>query len=376
MNELLWAWVKIGGGLVILVGGGESLVRGASGLAAAVRISPLVIGLTVVAFGTSAPELAVSVQAAQTGSGDLAMGNVVGSNIFNVLFILGLSALIAPLVVSSQLIRRDVPVMIVASLLTLGFGWNGTINRWEGLGLFAGVVAYTWWCIRQSRKETREVQAEFAQEWPQTDRHAIGVDLALIVTGLCLLGIGSRLLVDGSVSAAESLGVSKLVIGLTIVAMGTSLPEVVTSIVAALRGERDIAVGNVVGSNIFNILCVLGLSSAIAPSGVAISTAALAFDIPVMIAVAVACLPIFFSGRVIARWEGALFFFYYVVYTVYLVSHAVGNDAVGNALRDAMIVFVIPLTTVTVGISVWRCIGQQHKSTFRRATDEVAVAGE
>ena len=155
MNDLLWAWLRIGMGLALLVGGGEFLVRGASRLATAIRISPLVIGLTVVAFGTSAPELAVSVQAALAGSADLAIGNVVGSNIFNVLFILGLSALIVPLVVSSQLIRWDVPVMIGVSLLLLVFGLDGGINRLEGLVLLAGIVAYTWWCVRQSRKESR-----------------------------------------------------------------------------------------------------------------------------------------------------------------------------------------------------------------------------
>ena len=364
MNDLLWAWLRIGIGLALLVGGGEFLVRGASRLATAVRISPLVIGLTVVAFGTSAPELAVSVQAALAGSADLAIGNVVGSNIFNVLFILGLSALIVPLVVSSQLIRWDVPVMIGVSLLTLVFSWDGSINRLEGLVLFVGIVAYTWWCVRQSRKESRELQAEFAQEWPNAvDQPRMRVsDLGLIVLGLILLGGGSRLLIDGSVRIAESFGVSELVIGLTIVAAGTSLPEVVTSLVAAVRGERDIAVGNVVGSNIFNILCVLGLSGVIAPTGVEVSSAALRFDIPVMIAVAAACLPIFFTGHVISRWEGGVFFFYYLAYTAYLVLNATSHDLT-YALRDVMLMFVIPLTAVTLAVTAWRGLRQQRSPT-------------
>lgn len=328
MSDMMLAWLKIGGGLLLLVGGGESLVRGASRLARYMRISPLVIGLTVVAFGTSAPELAVSVQAALAGNADIALGNVVGSNIFNVLFILGVSALIVPLVVSSQLIRWDVPVMIAASLLLIVFGWDGAIVRWEGIVLFAGIIAYTYWCIRQSRQESRAVVEEFQQEWP-TENEAevksastLWVNFGWIGGGLILLGLGSTFLISGAVKVAASLGVSELVIGLTIVAAGTSLPEVVTSITAAIRGERDIAVGNVVGSNIFNILCVLGLSSVIGPTGITVSDSALALDIPVMIAVACACLPIFFTGRVISRWEGGVFLFLYIAYTTYLIFNA------------------------------------------------------
>lgn len=364
MNDLLWAWLKICAGLVLLVGGGELLVRGASRLAAAVRISPLVIGLTVVAFGTSAPELAVAVQAALAGSADLAIGNVVGSNILNILLILGISALIVPLVVSSQLVRWDVPVMIAASLLVPVVGWDGNINRLEGAVLFGGVVAYTWWCIRQSRKESREVQDEFAQEWPNaSDQPRVRIaDLVILVVGMILLGGGSRLLIGGSVKIAESFGVSELVIGLTIIAAGTSLPEVVTSLVAAIRGERDIAVGNVVGSNIFNVLCVLGLASVIAPAGVGVSSAALRFDIPVMITVAAACLPIFLTGHLISRWEGGLFFFYYLAYTSYLVLNATSND-LSHALRDVMLVFVIPLTAVTLAVTLWRGLRQQSSPT-------------
>lgn len=357
MSDLVWAWLKIAGGLVLLVGGGELLVRGASRLAVAMRVSPLVIGLTVVAFGTSAPELAVSIQAAVAGNADLALGNVVGSNIFNVLLILGVSALIVPLVVSSQLVRWDVPVMIVASLLLFAFGWDGAINRWEGVVLFAGIVMYTWWCIRQSRKESREVIQEFSQEWPSEAqlRSSLFFNAALIVGGLCLLGIGSTLLIGGSVYVATSFGVSELVIGLTIVAAGTSLPEVVTSLTAAVRGERDIAVGNVVGSNIFNILCVLGISSTIGPTGVAVSPSAIAFDIPVMIAVAIACLPIFVTGHIISRWEGGLFLFYYVAYTTYIVLNATGHGFL-QGYSNMMLWFVIPLTGITLVVSLWRSL--------------------
>ena len=363
MDVWLSPVLKIIFGLVSLIAGGELLVRGASRLAAAMKISPLVIGLTVVAFGTSSPELAVSVQSAWAGNADIALGNIVGSNIFNVLFILGLSALIVPLVVSSRLIRWDVPLMIVASVLPLLLGLDGRIGRLDGLLLFSGLLVYTFWCVRQSRRESSEVKAEFAQEIPvsKASRTALLVQIGLIIGGLVLLGLGSRWLVGGSVFIASRLGVSELIIGLTIIAAGTSLPEVVTSIMAAWRGERDIAVGNVVGSNLFNILCVLGLTGAIAPSGVAISPEALRFDIPVMMAVAVACLPIFFTGNVIARWEGGLFFAYYIAYTTYLAL-AVTQATITRTFGTIMIAFVIPLTAITLFIGVFRAARDRAKS--------------
>lgn len=345
-------------GLVALVFGGEFLVRGASLLAAAMRISPLVIGLTVVAFGTSAPELGVSLQAALSGAADVAVGNVVGSNIFNVLLILGLAALVSPLIVSSQLIRWDVPIMIAASFLFWGFSLDGRLSRIEGLLFVAGLLAYIVFCIRQSRKESRAVVEEFAQELPVPSKWTASrpAQIGLILLGLLLLGVGSKLLVSGAVDIATLLGVSELIIGLTIVAVGTSLPEVVTSVVASIRGERDIAVGNVVGSNLFNILCVLGISSAIAPSGMPVSPAALAFDIPVMVAVAVVCLPIFFTGGLISRTEGGLLLFYYVAYTTLLVMAETHPDMAGY-FAFVLGYFVVPLTVLTILGSViysWR----------------------
>lgn len=355
MGEIGWAWAGVIGGLVVLVAGGELLVRGASKLAAAVRISPLVIGLTIVAFGTSAPELAVSVQASLAGSADLAVGNVVGSNIFNVLFILGLSALIVPLVVASEFIRRDVPIMIGVSVSLLLLSLDGSIGRLDGGLLFASIVGYTWWCIRASRKENAVVVEEFAREYSvdSPKPRSLWLDIALIAVGLVLLVVGSSWLLDGAVTIAESLGVSQLVIGLTIVAAGTSLPEVATSVIAAFKGERDIAVGNVVGSNIFNILCVLGLTGLVAPGGVTVSETALRFDIPVMIAVAIACWPIFFTGNQISRWEGGVFFFYYLAYTTYLVLEATEHELRGT-LGNAIVYFVLPLTALTLAIAVWR----------------------
>lgn len=351
-------------GLGLLIGGAEVLVRGAAGLAAAVGISPLVIGLTVVSFATSSPELAVSLQSTFSGQANIALGNVVGSNIFNVLFILGLSALIAPLIVAQQLVRLDVPIMIGISFLMLLLGLDGRIGRIDGLLLFAGIVAYIVFAIRQSRKESADVQAVYEEEYgPTNGKNArqLMLNLVLIVGGLALLVLGSRWLVDGAVEIAQFFGVSELIIGLTIIAAGTSLPEVAASVVAALRGERDIAVGNVVGSNLFNILAILGLTGVFAPGGITVPTAVLGFDIPVMIAVAVACLPIFFTGYMIARWEGALFLGYYLAYTLFLVLDATGHDAL-PLYSDIMMLFVLPLTGITLAVLAVRALRANQRS--------------
>ncbi|MCL4207524.1 MAG: calcium/sodium antiporter [Pirellulaceae bacterium] len=342
-------------GLVSLIVGAECLVRGASRLAAAMGVSPLVVGLTVVAFGTSTPELAVSVQAAWSAKGDLSLGNVVGSNVFNVLLILGISAVITPLAVARQLLRLDVPVMIAVSVLTLLLGLDGAIGRLDGALFVTGMLVYTGWLIRTSRREVAADAAVSTSDTTRTPGSAgrLLADVALILLGLALLVLGSRWLVQGAVAAATALGVSQLVIGLTVVAAGTSLPEVAASIAAAVRGERDIAVGNVVGSNIFNLLLVLGLSSLVTSGGIRVSPAAIGFDIPVMIAAAVACLPVFYTGGTISRWEGALFLAYYVLYTAYLVMHATHYAAL-PAFQAAMLWYVIPLTAVTLVVSVWQ----------------------
>lgn len=354
-------------GLALLVAGAEFLVRGASRVAAAAGISPLAIGLTVVAYGTSTPELAVSLQAAWAGQADIAVANVIGSNIFNVLFILGLCALLLPLVVSQQLVWREVPIMIGTSVWLLVVSLDGKISRGEGLLLTLGVVAYTFFAIRQSRKENKAVQEEYAREFGQVSGSSKGgrmaAQIALIVIGLILLVIGARWLVQGAVVIAKALGVSELVIGLTIIAAGTSLPEVATSFIATLRGERDIAIGNVVGSNIYNILAILGLSSLIPSNGLTVSPSMISFDLPVMIAVAVACLPIFFTGHLIARWEGLLFLGYYAAYVVFLILDASKHDAL-PAFSWVMQIFVLPLTTVTlivVATRNWRAMRRPAK---------------
>lgn len=338
-----------------MIVGAEALVRGASKIAAAIGISPLVIGLTVVAFGTSSPELAVSIMSSLSGNVDIAVGNVVGSNIFNVLFILGLAALITPLVVAQQLIWLDVPLMIIVSLLLLWIGWDGNINRLEGILLFTGMIAYTVFLIRQSKKEkSKAVKEEYAGEYSDgkawTAKQWLW-NLGLVAVGLVLLVLGSRWLVDSATTIAKGMGVSDLIIGLTIIAAGTSLPEVATSIIASIRGERDIAVGNVVGSNIFNILAVLGISSLVSPAGVPVSAAALQFDIPIMVAVAIACLPIFFTGHIIRRWEGFVFLGFYIAYVVYLILASTKHSAL-EAFDVAMVWFVLPITILTLIVTV------------------------
>ena len=347
-------------GLVLLVIGAEILVRGASRLASSLGISPLVIGLTIVAFGTSAPEMAVSIDAAWAGQADLALGNVVGSNIFNVLFILGVSALVAPLVVSQQLVRLDVPLMIAASIVVLLMGMDNKISRIDGVILFAAVLAYTFFLIRQSRREssalvTEQYVAEVGAAGAQNGSALMQYlkDGAMILGGLALLVLGAQWLVDSAVQIAQYLGMSELVIGLTIVAAGTSMPELATSVIASLRGERDIAVGNVVGSNIFNLLAVLGLSSIVAPDGVQVADAALAFDIPVMVGVALICLPIFFTGFLISRLNGALFLFYYVAYTAYLLMAAQQHESL-QTFGTAMVWFVMPATVIMLVTLAWR----------------------
>jgi cation:H+ antiporter len=353
----IMTFVLFGVGLVLLIVGAELLVRGASRLAAAVGISPLIIGLTVVAFGTSAPEMVVSVQSSLNGNPNLALGNVLGSNIFNVLFILGCSAIITPLIVSQQLIRLDVPIMVGVSALTWVFALNGAIDRWEGVILFLMIIAYTVFSVYMSRRESKAVQDEYAEAFgvPEAKRSTLPINLLLVVAGLGALVLGSRWLIDSAITFAEVLGISDLVIGLTLVAAGTSMPEVATSIMASIKGERDIAIGNVVGSNIFNLMAVLGLSAAVSPVGVNVAPSALAVDIPVMVAIAAVCLPIFFTGNRLSRWEGLLFLGYYVAYTVYLIL-AASQSAQFDLFKQVMLYGAIPLTVLLLLVTTVRSI--------------------
>ena len=343
------------GGLVALVLGAGWLVRGAAKLALSFGISPLVVGLTVVAFGTSAPELAVSAGAVLDGKVDIAIGNVVGSNILNVLLILGASAVITPLVVHLQLIRQEVPIMIAASVALLLMMLDGVVATWESALLVGAMVIYTVFLVWQSRRQSASADAEFEGEvdlnstW---DRHW-SVQLGLILLGLVALVTGSHFLVEAAVTTAKQWGVSDMVIALTIVALGTSLPEIATSVTAALKGQRDMAVGNVVGSNTFNILGCLGISGMLSTSGLVVAESVIHFDAWVMLAVALACLPIFISGREIARWEGVVFLLYYAAYTAYLILASQAHDAL-QQFSVVMLYFVVPLTVITMAVSLFK----------------------
>jgi len=295
--------------------------------------------------------MAVSVGAALSGTSDLAIGNVVGSNIANILLILGISALVAPLLVHEQIVRQEIPIMIGASLVVVAMALDGSIGRIEAGLLFAGVIAYTVFLVVQSRRASKDAEDEFASEIPtsQWDRHW-SVQAALVLGGLALLVLGADWLVGAAVVFAKVMGVSDLVIGLTVVAVGTSMPEIATSLIAALRGQRDIAVGNVVGSNIFNLLAVLGAAGLVSAGGLAVPDAARNFDLWVMLAVAFACLPILLTGREIARWEGAVFLGYYAFYLLYLVLAAQQHESL-QAFSSVMLSYVMPLTAVTLLVS-------------------------
>ncbi|MDQ2690540.1 MAG: calcium/sodium antiporter [Chloroflexota bacterium] len=333
------------GGLLILILGAEFLLRGSSRLAAAFGISPLVIGLTIVAIGTASPEIAVSLQAAVNGQGDLTLGNVLGSNIFNILFILGMTAMVAPIIIAEQLIRLDAPIMLAVSLLVLALALDGNLALLDSLILLVCLVGYTVFALRQSRRESQKVQNEYAEEYAAKQRPTTkntAINLLLIAAGLGLLVAGSRWLVDSAVSIARMLRVSELIIGLTIVAVGTSLPEVTTSLMAALKKQSDIAVGNAVGSNIFNLLGDLGIRAILAPGGIPVSARVLQFDFLVMIFVALVSLPIFYLDNKISRIEGALLLSYYFLYLVYIILQAT-NSPVLPALSWFAGIFV-PMT--------------------------------
>ncbi|MEK9811786.1 MAG: calcium/sodium antiporter [Bordetella sp.] len=353
-------------GLLALVFGSELLVRGASVLAKLLGLSPLVIGLTVVSIGTSAPEIAVSVESAWRGVADLAVGNVVGSNVFNVLAILGLSALFVPLSVHNQIIRQEMPILIGASGLLLLFGMDGRIGPGEALLLLTGLISYLVFLVRQARQGAQNSQAsqvdhqgieDSTKQANQASRpgffeHPFG-SASLVVLGLVLLVTGAQAFVTSSVAFAKFLGVSDLIIGLTIVAAGTSLPELAASVVAAIKGERDMAVGNVVGSSIFNILGCLGLSGLVASGGLPIPNTVLVFDQWVMLAAFLACLPAFITGREIARWEGGIFLFYYFVYTGYLILASQSHQAL-EPYSQILLYGVIPLTVAVLALSLWK----------------------
>ena len=305
------------GGLALLATGAEILVRGSSAMALRLGVTPLVVGLTVVAFGTGSPELFVSVQAAYKGESGIALGNIVGSNISNVALILGLSAVARPMRVRSELIKREVPVMIAVTLGLCLLLLDGLVTRLEGLALVVGSICYTTLAYVAARRDRNSVVAEEFKEALTEKRRAAWLDMLFVIIGFVLLLAGANLLLNGAVLVAERFAVSQVVIGLTIIAIGTSLPELATSVMASLKREPDVAFGNAIGSNILNILLILGVAALIRP----IETQGLRlFDIGALIASAVILFPLMWRGWVLNRWEGVFLLAAYVAYIYSVVS--------------------------------------------------------
>lgn len=312
-------------GLVVIIVGAELLLRGATRIAAMLGIKPILIGLTIVAVGTSAPELAIGITAALEGKGTLAIGNIAGTNIFNILFILGLSASVRALPLELQSIRLDVPVMIASAVVLFVMALDGVLSRIDGLILIAAAVAYTVTLVRLSRRESAAMKQEFAEEFSP---NALGVqrglfqgayNAVLLFAGMALTVLGADVMVAGATAIAKSLGVDDAIIGLTIVAIGTSAPELVTTVIATLKNDRDVAVGNLIGSSISNIVVILGLTCVAAPGGIDVSRDVLRIDLPLGAAVAIACWPVFRSDRMVSRREGAAFVAAYLTYFATLV---------------------------------------------------------
>ncbi|KAF6246941.1 sodium:calcium antiporter [Nitrosopumilus sp. b3] len=311
--ELIFNFLLVGAGLAMLYFGAEWLVKGSIAISNRLGVSQLVIGLTVVAFGTSTPELAVSISSAMQGLSDVALGNVVGSNIVNIGAILGLSAIVSPIIVSKSSIRKEVPIMIGISLLLLAIIIDGKIDFVDGALLVAGIFVFTWYGYRSSKKDT-DIQTVPAYQI--LEKNVFSKSIIFMIMGLGLLTGGSFLTVDNAVIIGASFGISELFMGLTLVAIGTSLPELITSIVAARKGHADLSVGNIVGSNIFNILAILGISSLI--SGITVSEKVL-IDVGIMIGFSLVLIPIMRSGFVISRKEGVLLVAGYVDYVIFLL---------------------------------------------------------
>ncbi len=341
-------------GLVLLIVGAELMVRAAVRVAARLHVRPLIIGLTIVALGSSAPQMAVSLQATLAQNVDIAVSSVIGSSIFNILVTLGLSALIIPLRVSRQLVRLDIPLMIGASLLVFLLAWNEELTRTDGVFLLTALALYLGLLLRQSQHSARP------QSTPHEGPEASWLSsLLMIVGGLALLVYAGHLLLGAAVSVATDLGLSERIIGLTVVAVSTSLPELATSLIAALRGQRDIAVGNVIGSNLFNLLGVLGVTALIAPTPLSVSPNALDFDLPVMLGVAALCLPVFYSGYRVTRAEGLVFLGLYLVYGLHVVSFTTGMPLAGK-LERLMLFFVLPALVAFLLFTSLRAWRRQH----------------
>lgn len=309
--------VLILGGLAVLVIGAEMLVRGATALALRLGIPPIVVGLTIVSIGTSLPELAVGIEAGRIDAGPLAVGNIAGTNVVNILLILGLSAAIAPIKLARNTIRFELPMIVIASLLLWALAFDGDLSRLDGLVLIALAVVFTLGVIRLARRDTANTAdaVEIAAELPAPGK--LWTNVVLLLASIAIVILGAEWLVDGSVEAARALGVSEAVIGLTVIAIGTSAPELVTTIVSTLRGHRDVAIGNLIGSSIYNLALILGTTSFIVP--LTVTPELINIDLPVMVAVALVCIPVFLTGRRISRGEGIAFIAAYAAYLTVLI---------------------------------------------------------
>jgi cation:H+ antiporter len=356
-------------GFALILGGADVLVRGAAKLAMDFGISPLVVGLTVVAYGTSAPELSISIQAMFEQQADISLGNVVGSNIANILLVLGIAALFRGLAVSRRIMKVDLPVMMTASIALFLFALDQYISVLEGAAFLSSGIIYTWYTIRKSRKEHKEIIPEESTESPasqiQKRTYHKSLDFALILVGFVMLIFGSNILVDSVVIIAEAIGVSKIIISLSVIAIGTSLPEVATTLVAGLKGEVDIAVGNAIGSNIMNILIVVGVASMVHGAGITVSSIVSYVDIPLMIGVALLCVAVIFNGFIIKRWEGIVFIIYFAFYLFYLGLRSTESQHLALAI-DLFIYVLVPLTVLFLSYGIVKTI-QLRKEENRAA---------
>lgn len=337
-------------GLVILIGGTELFLKSVDKFGAAWSVSPVVMGLTVVAFATGAPELAISLQAAADGRPDLVIGNIIGSNVANILLILGIAGLFKPLNITNRIIKIDVPMVIGASLLLYFLAMDGSLSTVDGLIIIAGLILYSGFMYGQIRKDRMANQRKKEEKPDPGEPITIlfyGKYILLLLTGLILIVMGSRWMVEAAVTIAEILGVSELIIGLTIVSIGTSLPEVATSLSSIRKGDSDTAIANVMGSNLYNILLTLGLTVMIAPGALHVSTDAIHLDLPFMVIVAASCLPLFWPGKHIGRPEAAGFLFYYTSYITYLVLIAL-HHPFKEHMEWGMTWIIIPATVLLI----------------------------
>lgn len=322
-------------GLITLLIGAEMVLRGASKFAVIMGVKPLIIGLTIVSIGTSAPELAVGIAASLQGSGSLAVANIAGTNLVNILFILGLSALIQPLQLQLQTLRLDLPMIVVAAILMTVLAWDGTLSRLDGVLMLGVAVLYTLAVVRFSKNESQAVAEQFEDMCGIDAEETCNIDTAtskqrimntkmkyalILAIGIVITVIGANWLVDGATGIARSLNVSEVIIGLTIVAIGTSSPELVTTIISTIRNDRDVAVGNLLGSSIYNILVILSLTCMVSPGGLPVERQLLWLDIPLMLGVALICVPVFLSGNRISRVEGGIGVAIYIIYLFWIIN--------------------------------------------------------